>query len=83
MPNPHLATMIGPAAMLLVLAAAASDLQCRRIPNWLTFGAWLLALPVQLALSGLGAGALAWATGWLTGLAMFLPIYLLRGMAAG
>lgn len=83
MPNPHLATMIGPAAMLLVLAAAASDLHCRRIPNWLTFGAWLLALPVQLALSGLGAGALSWATGWLTGLAMFLPIYLLRGMAAG
>jgi len=79
----HLATLIGPAAMLLVLAAAATDLHSRRIPNWLTFGAWLLALPVLMATTGALAGALAWTAGWLTGLAMFLPIYVLRGMAAG
>lgn len=74
---------IGPSAIALVLTAAAIDLQQRRIPNWLTFGAWLLALPVQIMVQGWSAGALAWAGGWLTGFSVFLPLYLLRGMAAG
>ncbi|MGE8365847.1 A24 family peptidase [Cupriavidus sp.] len=74
---------IGPFAIVLVLAAAALDLKSRRIPNWLTFGAWLLALPLQMAMHGPAHGALAWTTGWLTGFACFLPFYLLRGMAAG
>ncbi|WP_043344383.1 A24 family peptidase [Cupriavidus basilensis] len=74
---------VGPLVIVLVLTAAAIDAQQRRIPNWLTFGAWLLALPVQIILHGWGAGALAWASGWLTGFALFLPLYLLRGMAAG
>ena len=78
-----LSPMIGPAAMAVALAAAAIDAQQRRIPNWLTFGAWLAALPLQMAMHGMGAGALVWACGWLTGLAIFLPFYLLRGMAAG
>lgn len=78
-----LAALLGPAAMLLVLAAAATDLHARRIPNWLTFGAWAMALPLQLALHGWAAGTLTWTGGWLTGLAMMLPFYLLRGMAAG
>lgn len=78
-----LAPYIGPAVIAIVLTAAATDLHSRRIPNWLTFGAWLLALPLQLAMHGLGAGATAWTLGWVTGLALFLPLYLLRGMAAG
>ncbi len=32
---------------------------------------------------GLGAGLAVWALGWLTGLLLFLPFYMLRGMAAG
>lgn len=78
-----LSPYIGPIAIAIVLTAAAIDLQHRRIPNWLTFGAWLLALPAQLAIHGLGSGLSGWALGWLTGLAVFLPLYALRGMAAG
>jgi prepilin peptidase CpaA len=39
----------------------------------LTFGAWLVALPVQMTIHGLAAGASAWALGWLTGLASSCP----------
>ncbi|MCO5398533.1 A24 family peptidase [Ralstonia soli] len=82
-PTSMLSPMIGPAAMAVALAAAAIDAQQRRIPNWLTFGAWLVALPLQMAMHGVGEGLLVWGCGWLTGLAIFLPFYLLRGMAAG
>jgi len=80
---PTLSPYIGPIVIAVVLTAAATDLQRRRIPNWLTFGAWLVALPAQIALHGLAAGTSAWALGWLTGFGIFLPLYLLRGMAAG
>ncbi|MFS8978722.1 prepilin peptidase [Cupriavidus necator] len=83
MTAPALAPFIGPAVIAIVLTAAATDLHRRRIPNWLTFGAWLLALPVQMAMHGAAGGASAWALGWLAGLGVFLPLYLLRGMAAG
>jgi len=78
-----LSPMTGPVAMAVALTAAAIDAQQRRIPNWLTFGAWLVALPLQVAMHGIGQGAFVWACGWLVGLAVFLPFYLLRGMAAG
>ncbi|MGT2427777.1 A24 family peptidase [Cupriavidus basilensis] len=78
-----LLSLTGPSTIALVLTAAALDLKHRRIPNWLTFGAWLLALPVQICIHGLSGGAFAWAGGWLTGFAILLPFYLLRGMAAG
>jgi len=75
--------LIGPIAIGVVVTAAAIDLHRRKIPNWLTFGAWGLALPLQMVVQGAGHGALAWAGGWITGFAIFLPLYLLRGMAAG
>ncbi|HEY0585977.1 MAG TPA: prepilin peptidase [Pseudoduganella sp.] len=78
-----LAPLVGPATIGIVLTAAAIDLDRRRIPNWLTFGAWIAALPVQMAIHGVATGSLAWLYGWLVGLALFLPFYLLRGMAAG
>ncbi|MGH8784430.1 MAG: A24 family peptidase [Cupriavidus necator] len=78
-----LAPLVGPATIVIVLTAAAIDLDRRRIPNWLTFGAWIVALPLQVAIHGVAAGSLAWLCGWLAGLALFLPFYLLRGMAAG
>lgn len=84
MNNAHLLSpLIGPIAMAVALLAAAIDAQSRRIPNWLTFGAWLAALPLQVAAFGFGPGMQMWAGGWLTGLAVFLPFYALRGMAAG
>ncbi|WP_434033131.1 A24 family peptidase [Cupriavidus sp. a3] len=78
-----LASFVGPATIGIVLTAAAIDLDRRRIPNWLTFGAWIAALPVQMTIHGIAAGSLTWLYGWLVGLALFLPFYLLRGMAAG
>ena len=78
-----LSPFIGPIAIAIVLAAAAIDLQRRRIPNWLTFGAWAAALPAQMAMLGAANGTLAWSLGWLAGFGVLLPFYLMRGMAAG
>jgi len=78
-----LSPYIGPITISVVLAAAAVDLHQRRIPNWLTFGAWMLALPVQMAIHGAAGGISEWAMGWLAGFGIFLPFYLLHGMAAG
>jgi prepilin peptidase CpaA len=69
--------------MTLVLVAAANDLATRRIPNHLLMigatGALMLhlfgAAPAAQLWSGLG--------GAVTGLLLFLPLYCLRGMAAG
>ena len=77
------APFVGPCLIAIVLTAAASDIQRRRIPNWLTFGAWLLACAANIYVHGFGTGIVAWTLGWLTGLALFLPFYMLRGMAAG
>jgi prepilin peptidase CpaA len=70
------------AALCIVLIAVAFDLATRRIPNLLTFGASLAALLAHAIVSGwYGAGvALA---GWLTGVAILLPVFALRGMGAG
>ncbi|SFU69627.1 prepilin peptidase CpaA [Nitrosospira multiformis] len=71
--------------LLLLLAAAWSDIGSRRIPNILVFpgaiaGVLLHALLPQET-GGLGIlGSLA---GWGTGLALLLPLYLLRIMGAG
>ncbi|MBF6991669.1 prepilin peptidase [Cupriavidus sp. IK-TO18] len=78
-----LAPFVAPVTIGIVLSAAAIDLARRRIPNWLTFGAWIAALPVQMVIHGFAGGSLAWLYGWLVGLTLFLPFYLLRGMAAG
>ena len=69
--------------LLLVLFAAINDLVSRRIPNSLLLLAWLGVLPLQLLNSAPGAALAASLGGALTGLAIFLPLYLLRGMAAG
>ncbi|CAJ91868.1 Flp pilus assembly protein, peptidase CpaA [Cupriavidus necator] len=78
-----LAPLVGPATIGIVLTAAAIDLDRRRIPNWLTFGAWIAALPLMATIHGPAAGSLAWLYGWTVGLVLFLPFYLMRGMAAG
>ncbi|HEV8396593.1 MAG TPA: A24 family peptidase [Vicinamibacterales bacterium] len=71
------------AAVLIVGAAAcATDLHSRRIPNWLTFGATALALAVHVAVDG-RAGAQVAMGGWVTGLFLFMPLFLLGGMGAG
>jgi prepilin peptidase CpaA len=73
----HASLVLG--MLVLVVAAAVTDLVTRRIPNLLLLTATLLALPLQALGGNLGDAVL----GWLTGLLLFLPLYLLRGMAAG
>lgn len=66
--------------LVFVALAAVADLASRKIPNPLVLLGLLVALGVHLAPGG---SALAWLGGALTGLLVFLPLYLLRGMAAG
>jgi len=71
---------------LFVIATAVvgclHDLRSRRIPNYLTFGSAALAIVygvVSAGWSGLGM-ALA---GWMVGVLLFIPFFLLRGMGGG
>lgn len=75
-------TVLQAAAIVIAVIAAVWDLQTRRIPNLLTFGAALAAIVIHLWLQGpAGAG---WAVaGWLVGVAFFLPFFALGGMGAG
>ena len=69
--------------MLMVVLAATNDLLTRRIPNMLLLAGALGAVtlhfcsnsPADSLLRALGGGA--------TGLLVFLPLYCVRGMAAG
>ena len=70
------------AVIVISLVACATDLRTRRIPNTLTFGAAIAGLLAHTALDG-ASGALHAGAGWLTGLAIFLPFFLLGGMGGG
>ena len=74
------ATQIATAA--LVLIACVPDLRTRRIPNTLTLGAAAMALAFHGATGGLPALGMS-VGGWLLGVALFLPMFALRGMGAG
>lgn len=67
----------------LAIVAASTDLTCRRIPNRIIAIGLTAALVVQVWLDGPLAGGAHWLAGALTGFAVLLPFYLLRGMAAG
>lgn len=69
--------------LLMVTAAAIKDLESRRIPNRLLAAGAVGALVLHLASPQPIAGLLAWLGGAATGLLIFLPFYLVRGMAAG
>ena len=69
--------------LLLVSIAAIDDLATRRIPNRLLLVSLAGALLLRLFSAHPGASLLAALGGMGTGLALFLPLYLLRGMAAG
>jgi prepilin peptidase CpaA len=70
------------AALIIGAAACATDLHSRRIPNWLTFGAAAAALAYHYSVGG-PAGAQSAMSGWITGLFLFMPLFLLGGMGAG
>jgi prepilin peptidase CpaA len=66
----------------LVALACITDVRTRRIPNWLTFGATILALLFHGATAGT-SGLATSVGGWMLGAALFFPVFALRGMGAG
>lgn len=71
------------ALLLLVSIAAVNDLGTRRIPNRLLLVGMAVALLLYLLSPTPGEYLLTALGGMALGLAVFLPFYLLRGMAAG
>lgn len=66
-----------------VLVASACDLAVRRIPNRLLLAALLCAAALHLLSGNPFALVTTGLAGLATGLLIFLPLYALRGMAAG
>lgn len=75
-------TFIPLVVIAISVVACVVDVRTRRIPNFLTFGAALGGLLIQILAGGL-QGALAATGGWLVGTLLFLPFFLLRGMGGG
>jgi prepilin peptidase CpaA len=67
----------------LVAQAAVTDLAMRKIPNVLILSGLLLALISHLLGGPHWTPVSQWLAGSLAGFFLFLPLYLLRGMAAG
>jgi prepilin peptidase CpaA len=71
------------ALVLLVAAAGVTDLAARRIPNRLLLAGLALAFGLRAFGPAPGGALLAALAGAAVGLLLFLPLYLVRGMAAG
>jgi prepilin peptidase CpaA len=69
-------------AIAVAIVACTFDLQSRRIPNVLTFGAALAAVLIFLFTGGVWAAGWSIA-GWTVAAALWLPLYARRGMGAG
>lgn len=67
----------------LVLQAAVTDLALRRIPNVLVLSGVVLSVLLHWRTGAEGVLLSTWLAGLATGFFLFLPLYLLRGMAAG
>lgn len=67
----------------LVVQAAVTDLALRKIPNILVVSGLALALVLQLLAAPWPPALMHWLAGLLAGFFLLLPLYLLRGMAAG
>lgn len=83
MPKQYLISQLLFAGLLLMLALATfSDIKERKIPNALVIFGLLYSLFFQYILSGM-AGGFDWILGVSVGFLCFIPLYVLRGMAAG
>jgi prepilin peptidase CpaA len=69
-------------SLVMVGVGAVIDVRTRRIPNFLTFGGAGAALAYHTWAGG-WAGLAGSAEGWAVGIALFLPMFLLRGLGAG
>jgi prepilin peptidase CpaA len=67
----------------LVAQAGITDLAVRKIPNVLVLTGFVLALILQLLHGAHWTPVVAWMAGALAGFFLFLPLYVLGGMAAG
>ena len=67
---------------LMLALAVFSDFKERKIPNIVVLFGLVFSLVFQCISSG-GAGGLSWILGVSVGFLCFIPLYLLRGMAAG
>ena len=69
-------------AFVVAGAACWFDVRTRRIPNQLTFPGAAIGLAAAAAAHG-WSGAIASAAGLLVGMALFFPLFALRGLGAG
>ena len=93
LPDMHAPALVSAAALLaLLLAATVIDVRTRRIPNVLVASGMLIGFAVHaIAPAGDGLFAATWGSigfvqsllGWGAGLALFLPLHLLRALGAG
>jgi prepilin peptidase CpaA len=67
---------------LIGVAACVYDIRTARIPNVLTFGAAAAGVVYHSATGGQG-GLLGSTSGWIVGVLLFIPVFLLGGMGAG
>jgi prepilin peptidase CpaA len=68
--------------LLMLLLAVVTDLNAHKIPNLLVLAGLIVSLLLQVVTSE-GAGWINWLSGIAVAFACFIPLYLLRGMAAG
>jgi len=74
--------IVSVSALLIGVAACATDIRTRRIPNVLTLGAALAGVLFHALTSG-ADGALTAGGGWVVGVLLFLPFFALGGMGGG
>jgi prepilin peptidase CpaA len=79
----HTQTTLELVLIFVLLLASAFDIRQRRIPNRLLAASLLIALAVQLTSGTPSALLTTYLAGFGIGLLMFLPLYLMGGMAAG
>ena len=75
-------TAIETALIILVSAAAWTDLRTKRIPNWITVSGAAVGLGLHIVYGG-ASGAMQSLAGAALGLAIFLGLYAGGGMGAG
>jgi prepilin peptidase CpaA len=67
----------------LSIVTASTDITSRRIPNLVLGLSLIVSLAIQIGLHGVVLGSSTWLAGAMTGFAMLIPLYLIRGTSAG
>lgn len=80
--NPASLDLTAPSALIFAICVAIVDLRTHCIPNVLVLTGAVLAFAMGAEAAG-ASGVVECVSGMLTGLALFLPLYVMRGMSAG